>query len=108
MVAEGELAGDFAAGGGEADVAVGLNADQAVFFQTAQGHGDGGSGDFEPVGEARGDDGFAFAFGLEDGFEVVFFGDGDHWGDYTTELSMVNGVGGTEKSLTRGTQRSTG
>lgn len=80
MVAEGEFAGDFAPGGGETDVTVGQNADQAVFFQTAQGHGDGGSGDLEPIGEARGDYGFSFAFGFEDGFEVVLFGDSDHLG----------------------------
>jgi hypothetical protein len=78
VVAEGEFAGDLASGGGEAEVAVGLDADQAVFFQAADRHGDGGSGDFEPVGEAGGDDGFAFALGFEDGFEVVLFRDGDH------------------------------
>jgi len=61
-------------------VSVGLDADEAVLFQTAYRHGDGGGGDFQPVGEAGGDDGFAFAFGLEDGFEVVLFGDGDHLG----------------------------
>jgi len=31
------------------------------------------------VGEACGDDGLALAFGLEDGLEIVLFGDGDHW-----------------------------
>ena len=42
VVAEGEFAGDLAAGGGEADVTVGWDANQAVFFQTTHGHGDGG------------------------------------------------------------------
>lgn len=78
MVAEGKFAGDFAARSGETDVAVALNADQAVFLQATEGHGDGWRGDFEPIGEARGDYGFAFAFGFEDGFEVVLFGDGNH------------------------------
>lgn len=35
VMAEGELAGDFAAGGGEANVTVGEDADQAIFFQAA-------------------------------------------------------------------------
>jgi hypothetical protein len=89
MVAESQLAGDFAPSGGEADVAVGLNADEGIFFQAAQSHGYGGSGDFEPVGEPGGDYGFAFAFGFEDGFKVVLFGDSDHWRDYTTWLIVV-------------------
>jgi len=54
----------FAAGSGEADVTIGLNADEGIFFQTAHSHGDGGSGDLQPVGETRGDNGFAFALGL--------------------------------------------
>ena len=66
-MAECEFAGDLAAGGGEADVAVSLDANQAVFFQAAHGHGDGGGGDFQPVGQAGGDYGFAFALGFEDG-----------------------------------------
>jgi len=33
VMAEGELAGDFAAGSGEADVTIGLNADEGIFFQ---------------------------------------------------------------------------
>jgi hypothetical protein len=80
MVAKGELAGDLASGSGEADVAVTLNADQSVFFQAAQRHGDSGGGDFEPIREPRGDYGFSFAFGLENGFEIVFLGDGNHSG----------------------------
>jgi|SRR5579863_4379922 len=103
VMAKGELAGDLASGGGEAEVAVGLNADEGIFFQAAHGHGDGGCRDFEPVGEAGGDDGFAFALGLEDGFEIVFLGDGDHFSDYTMGLSVVNekdktlNTGGTEE-----------
>jgi hypothetical protein len=42
MVAEGEFAGNFAASGGEAQMSVGLDAHQAVFFQTAHRHGDSG------------------------------------------------------------------
>jgi len=80
VMAEREPAGDLAAGGGEAEVAVGLNTDEGIFLQAAHGHGNGGSGDFEPVGEAGGDHGFAFALGFEDGFEIVFLGDGDHLG----------------------------
>jgi hypothetical protein len=113
VMAEGELAGDLASGSREADVAVGLDANQAVFLEAADRHGDGGRGDFQPVGETGGDDGFAFALGFEDGFEVVLFGDGDHLGDYTTELSVVNGeskifnTGGTlrlRSGQARGTQ----
>jgi hypothetical protein len=89
VVTEGEFAGDFTAGGGEPEMSVTLDADQGIFFEATNGHGDGGRGDFQPVGEAGGDDGFSFAFGFEDGFEVVFLGDGDHWGDYTMELSVV-------------------
>jgi hypothetical protein len=57
-----------------------LNADQGVFLEAAHGHGDGWGRDFEPVGEAGGDNGFAFALGFENGFEIVFLGDGDHPG----------------------------
>ncbi len=102
VVAKGKLAGDLASGGGEADVAISLDADEGIFFKTAHGHGNGGSGDFEPVGETSGDNGFAFALGLEDGFEIVFLGDGDHLIDYTMGLSVVNekdktfNTGGTE------------
>jgi hypothetical protein len=78
MVAEGELAGDLAAGGGETDVAIALDADECVLFKAAHGHGDGGGGDFQPVSETRRDNGFAFTLGFEDRFEIVFFGDGDH------------------------------
>ena len=42
VMAEGKLASDLAAGGGEAQVAIGLNADEGVFLETADGHGDGG------------------------------------------------------------------
>jgi hypothetical protein len=91
MVAEGEFTGDLAAGSGEAHVSVGLNADEAVFFQAADGHSNGGRGDCEPVGEAGGDDGFAFTLGFEDGLEIVLFGDGDHLGRlYDGGLIMVN------------------
>jgi len=78
VMAEGELAGDFAAFGGEADLAAGFDADEAVFFQAAQSHGDRGRRDFQKVGEAGGDDGFAVGFRFEDRLEVVFFGNGDH------------------------------
>jgi hypothetical protein len=78
MVTECEFAGDLAAGGGETDVAIRLDADECVLFKAAYSHGDGGGGDFQPVGEARGDNGFAFTLGFENGFEIVFFGDGDH------------------------------
>ena len=78
MVAQSEFAGDLAAGCGKADVAVGLDTDQAIFFQAADRHGDGGGGDFQPVGETGGDDGLTFALGFKDGLEIVFFGDGDH------------------------------
>jgi len=80
VVAEGEFAGDFATGGGEANVAVGLDANQAVLLQTAYGHGDGGRRDFQPIRESCRDDGFSFTLGLEDGFEIVFLGDSDHLG----------------------------
>ncbi len=83
VMAEGELAGDPASGGCEADVPVGEDADEAVLFKAAEGHGDGGSGDLKPIGESGGDNGFAFGLSLEDGFEVVLFGHGDHGGDYT-------------------------
>jgi len=77
-MAKGEFAGDLAAGGGEAEVTVGLDADQGVFLEAADGHGYGGRGDVQPVSEAGGDEGVAFDFGLEDGFQVVLLGDGDH------------------------------
>lgn len=83
VMTEGEFAGDFATCGGEANVAIGEDADEAVFLETAEGHGHGGGGNFEPIGEAGGDDGFAFGFGLEDGLEVILFGDSDHWRNYT-------------------------
>src|SRR5580700_5264476 len=90
MMAEGEFASDFAAGGGEAYVAVGLNANQAVFFQAANRHGDSWGRNFQPVGEASRDHGFSFTFGVEDGLEIVFFGDGDHlWGLYDWRLIAV-------------------
>lgn len=78
VVAQRELAGDLAAGGGETKVAIGLNADQSILLQTANSHSDGGSGDLQPVSESRGDDGFTFTFGFEDSFEVVFLGDSNH------------------------------
>ncbi len=83
MVAEGKLAGDSASGGGEANMAIGEYPNQAIFLKPAEGHGDGRRGDPEPVGEAGGDDPFSFRFSLEDGFEVILFGDGDHCRDYT-------------------------
>ena len=44
----------------------------------------------KPVGQSGGDDGLAFAFGFQDRFEIVFFGNGDHSEiDYTRGLSMV-------------------
>src|SRR6267154_2748735 len=92
VVAEREFAGDLASGGGEAQVSVGLNADQAIFFKTTHRHGDRRSGNLEPVGEAGGDNGFTFALGLEDGFEIVFFRAGDHLGRLYGGLSMVNGT----------------
>jgi len=91
VMAEGEFAGNFSSGGGEADVAIGLDANQAVFFEAAEGHGNRGSGDIKPVGEAGRDDRFTFALGFEDGFEVVLFGDGDHLRRlYDGGLIMVN------------------
>ncbi len=78
MVAESEFAGDFASGRGEADFAARFHADQAVFLQAAQGHGYRGRRDLQQVGEARGDDRFAFALRFEDRLEVVLLGDGDH------------------------------
>jgi hypothetical protein len=43
------------------------------------------------VGEGGGDDGFAFAFGLKNGLEVILFGAGDHvMGIIRRELSGVN------------------
>jgi len=78
VVAQRELARDLAAGGGETKVAIGLNADQGILLQTANRHSDGGSGDLQPVCESCGDDGFPLAFGFEDSFEVVFFGDCNH------------------------------
>jgi hypothetical protein len=30
------------------------------------------------MGERGGDDSFSLAFGLENGLQVIFFGDGDH------------------------------
>ena len=78
VMALGKLAGDFSAGRGQANVAVGVDAHEAVFFQAAQGHGDGRRRDLKPVGEGRRNDVFAFAFGFQDGLEVILFGDGDH------------------------------
>jgi hypothetical protein len=89
VVAEGKLAGDFAAGGGKADVTVGEHANEAVFLETTKGHGDGRSGHFEPIGKAGGDYGLAFALGFEDGFEVILFGDGDHLEEIIRGLSEV-------------------
>jgi hypothetical protein len=43
------------------------------------------------VGERGGDNGFAFAFGFEDGLEVILFGDGDHGEIIREGLSTVNG-----------------
>ena len=71
VMAEGEFAGDGASGRSEADFAAGGDADEAIFFQAAEGHGDGGWRDLKQMREAGGDDGFAFGFGFEDGLEVV-------------------------------------
>jgi len=81
VMAEGKFAGNFSAGCGEANVAVGLDAHQSVFLEAAERHGDGWSRYFEPFREAGRDDGLAFAFSLQDGFEIVLFGDGDHLGE---------------------------
>lgn len=78
VVALGELAGDLFSGCRQANTAVIVDADESIFFQAADGHGDGRRGDVEPMGERGGDDGFSLAFGLEDRLEIIFFGDGDH------------------------------
>ena len=91
MVTKSKFAGDLAAFGGEAHLTAGLDTHQAIFLQAAQRHGHGRRRDFQQVREASGDDGFAFGLGFEDGLEIVLFGDGDHWGDYTAEgLIIVN------------------
>src|ERR1700688_2734584 len=50
VVAEGEFSGDLASGGSEANVAIGLDPNQAIFLETSNCHGYGGGGDFQPVG----------------------------------------------------------
>src|SRR5208282_2543678 len=86
-----ELAGDFAAGGVQANLTVGLNADESVFSEPAQRHGDRGRRHTQPVGEAGGDDFFALALSSQDGFQVVFFGNRDHAARIIRgRLSMVN------------------
>ncbi len=103
VMALGEFAGDLATGGSEADAAIGVDAHETIFLEAAQGHGDCGRRDFEPVGERGGDDGFAFAFGLENGLEVILFGDGDHvMGIIRRELSGVNVTGGEFRPKVRG------
>jgi hypothetical protein len=72
-----DAVGDFAALLFERDFARGADVNESVALQAADGHGDGGSGDFEPAGQGRGDDGLTFGFGLGDGLQVVLFGDGD-------------------------------
>jgi len=87
VMAQGQLAGDLAPGGGELHAAVGLDAHQGVLFQAAQRHGHRRGRDLQPVCEARGDYFFTFALGFEDGLQVVLFGDGDHLGELYEFLS---------------------
>jgi len=77
VMAKSGTSGGFAAFGSEADDAVNLDLDVAVALETFDGHGDSGSGDRKPMGEKRGNDGLAFAFGFEDRLEVIFFGNRD-------------------------------
>jgi len=77
VMAEGGAMRGFAAFRGELERAVGGGVDVAVFAETAKGLGDSRRGDPEPLGEEGRDDGVAFALSLNDGLEVVLFGDGD-------------------------------
>jgi hypothetical protein len=72
-----DTVGDFAAGFFESDFAAGADVDEAVSFEAADGHRDGGRGHFKPAGECGGNDSLAFSLGFGDGFEVVLFRDGD-------------------------------
>src|SRR2546422_6575530 len=94
---QGELARDLPACGGQADMAVRLHTNQAIFFQASQRHGDGRRRNRKPVGEGGRDDGLAFAFSFQYCLEVVFFRDGDHLSHIIgRRLSVVNRKSTTE------------
>jgi len=77
VVAECGAVRGFASLGCELERAVGRRVYVAVFAKAAESLCDRGRRDAEPLGEEGRDDGVAFALGLEDGLEVVLFGDGD-------------------------------
>ena len=80
VVAEGGAVRGFAALGGEFERAVGRGVDVAVFAETTEGLGYSGRRDSEPLREEGRDDSVALALSLNDGLEVVLFGDGDFCG----------------------------
>ena len=72
LMAEHEVLGDFAALGGEQDLAIALNLDVAVARHAFYGGGNGGGSDVEFFGQAGADGELVFLAHLPDGLEVIF------------------------------------
>src|SRR5438132_6575421 len=89
VMAQGELARDFAARRGKTHLAA-LHSHQAVFLKTSERHGYCWRGNRKPVGQSSRDDRGTFTLGLEDGLKIVLLGDGNHWKSLYGGLSTVN------------------
>ena len=72
LMAEHEVLGDFAAFGGEQDLATALNFDVAVARHAFDGGGDGGRSDVEFLGQASADGELVFLAHFPNGLEVIF------------------------------------
>ena len=73
VVAQRETPRDLPSGRRQADLAVSLHPDKAVFLQTTHGHGDRRRRYLEPVRKRGGNHRLAFTLGLENGLEIIFF-----------------------------------
>lgn len=74
-MAKHEMVGDFAALGGEKDVAATQDFHVAIAGQTLDGGGDSGRSDFELFGEAGADGHWMLFAHFPDGLELIFLRD---------------------------------